>query len=146
MGCEIGRDDEKPVHRVWVDSIELAACQVTNEEYGRFLSATRYPQPFCRNDPNFNHPKMPVVAISWHDAVFYCEWLNRSVRNAVGRQGFWKPNCPKNQSAATGAETGFLERVMPWRTRASWPNNFEMSMMKSISCSHPSTNAAGKRL
>lgn len=26
----------------------------------------------------------------------------------------WKPNCPKSQSAATGAETGFLERVMPW--------------------------------
>ena len=27
MGCESGRDDEKPVHRVWVDSFELAACQ-----------------------------------------------------------------------------------------------------------------------
>src|SRR5271169_2584683 len=24
MGCENGRDDEKPVHRVWVDAFELA--------------------------------------------------------------------------------------------------------------------------
>ena len=31
MGCEIGRDDEKPVHRVWVDAFELAVYQVTNE-------------------------------------------------------------------------------------------------------------------
>src|SRR5713101_7170932 len=34
MGCKSGRDDEKPVHRVWVDAFELAAYQVTNAEYG----------------------------------------------------------------------------------------------------------------
>ena len=77
MGCESGRDDEKPVHRVWVDAFELAAYQVTNEEYACFLAAMNYPQPSCWNDANFNHPKMPVVAISWHDAVNYCEWLSR---------------------------------------------------------------------
>ena len=78
MGCEIGRDDEKPLHRVWVDAFELAACQVTNEEYVRFLAAMSHPQPLCWNDSNFNHPKMPVVAISWHEAISYCEWLNRA--------------------------------------------------------------------
>ena len=30
MGCETGRDDEKPAHRVWVDAFEIAAHQVTN--------------------------------------------------------------------------------------------------------------------
>jgi formylglycine-generating enzyme required for sulfatase activity len=77
MGCEIGRDDEKPLHRVWVDAFELAAYQVTNEEYACFLAAMSFPQPLYWNDPNFNHPKMPVVAISWHEATSYCEWLNR---------------------------------------------------------------------
>jgi len=77
MGCEIGRDDEKPVHRVWVDAFALAVYQVTNEEYACFLAAMRYPQPPCWNDPSFNHPKMPVVAVSWHEAVAYCEWLSR---------------------------------------------------------------------
>ena len=28
------------------------------------------------NDPNFNHPQQPVVAISWFEAVRYCEWLS----------------------------------------------------------------------
>ena len=37
MGCEIGRDDEKPLHHVWVDAFELAAYQVTNESTPAFL-------------------------------------------------------------------------------------------------------------
>lgn len=78
MGCESGRDDEKPLHRVWVDDFELATYQVTNEEYACFLAAMRHPQPLCWNDSHFSHPKMPVVAISWHEAVGYCEWLSRA--------------------------------------------------------------------
>src|SRR5437868_10342478 len=75
MGCDRGQDNEKPVHRVWVDAFLLAACQVTNNEFGSFLRDTRsLPPPFwC--DPNFNHPEQPVVGVSWHEAVQYCEWL-----------------------------------------------------------------------
>jgi sulfatase modifying factor 1 len=88
MGCEAGRDDEKPVHRVWVDEFELGAYQVTNAEYGCFLAATspatseaasaatRGVPPPCWSDTNFNDPKMPVVAVSWHEAASYCEWLS----------------------------------------------------------------------
>ena len=75
MGCDEGRDDEKPRHRIWVDAFELAACQTTNEEYSRFLKATRRALPLSWDDSNFNHPKQPVVAVSWLDAVAYCEWL-----------------------------------------------------------------------
>src|SRR5712664_2391760 len=57
MGCETGRDDEKPVHRVWVDAFELATHQVTNAEYERFLAVTGVAQPPQWNDSNFNHPR-----------------------------------------------------------------------------------------
>ena len=106
MGCEIGRDDEKPVHRVWVDAFELAACQVTNEEYGRFLLATHHPLPLCWNDPNFNHPKMPVVAISWHDAVCYCEWLSRAASSS-----YRLPSEAEWERAACG---GRDDSLYPW--------------------------------
>ena len=76
MGCELGRDDEKPEHRVWVDAFDLAVHQVTNEEYAGFLSAMCPPVPPCWNDSRFNDPRMPVVAISWHEAMTYCEWLS----------------------------------------------------------------------
>src|SRR6266852_8737153 len=50
MGCATGRDDEKPVHRVWVDAFELGSYQVTNTEYGCFLAATSgAPRP-CWSD------------------------------------------------------------------------------------------------
>jgi formylglycine-generating enzyme len=78
MGCASGRDDEKPVHRVWIDAFELCAFQTTNEDYARFLEVTQLPKPLHWDDPEFNHPKQPAVAVSWFDAVAYCEWISRA--------------------------------------------------------------------
>jgi formylglycine-generating enzyme required for sulfatase activity len=75
MGSESGQDNERPIHRVQVDGFLLAACQVTNREFGIFLRATgSIPPPFWE-DPNFSHPDQPVVGVSWFEAVRYCEWL-----------------------------------------------------------------------
>src|SRR3981081_1826081 len=82
MGCETGRDDEKPVHRVWVDAFEIATHQVTNAEYGYFLDATGAAPPPQWNDTNFNDPRMPVVSVSWNAATAYCEWFSRAAENA----------------------------------------------------------------
>jgi len=76
MGSDTGQSVESPVHRVWVDSFALAATQVTVQEYGRFLNATRRDPPPFWDDPNFSHPRQPVVAVSWFDALAYCEWLS----------------------------------------------------------------------
>ena len=78
MGCDSGQDNERPVHRVWVDEFQLASCAVTNAEYARFVMATvNPPAPFCHN-PDFSDPRQPVVAVSWFEAVDYCEWLSQS--------------------------------------------------------------------
>src|ERR1700689_2893137 len=76
MGCDAGRDDEKPAHRVWVDAFALAAFQTTNAEYGKFLRDTHRAPPPLWDDPNLNDPKQPVVAVSWFDAAAYCDWLS----------------------------------------------------------------------
>ncbi len=75
MGCEEGRDEERPVHRVWVDAFEMAVFQVRNRDYALFLEATGHPAPPHWDDPNFNHPDQPVVAVNWIEAVKYCDWL-----------------------------------------------------------------------
>ncbi len=78
MGSDVGRDDERPAHRVWVDAFEIAAFQVTNAEYAAFLTATKRPPPPVTWDaPEFSGRHQPVVSVSWFDAVAYCDWLSQ---------------------------------------------------------------------
>lgn len=106
MGSEDGQDNERPVHRVWVDGFRLAEYQVTNQDYASFVQATGAERPSLWDDANFNHPRQPVVAISWFGAVRYCEWLS-------GKQGarYRLPTEAEWERAARGGVDGEL---FPW--------------------------------
>jgi sulfatase modifying factor 1 len=75
MGSDTGQDNERPVHRVWVDEFLLGATQVTNADYETYLAGTGAPPPPTWNDSNLNQPAQPVVSVSWFEAERYCEWL-----------------------------------------------------------------------
>jgi len=106
MGSDRGQDCERPVHRVQIDSFFLAATQVTNEEYGHFLRATASPPPPFWNDPNFNHPRQPVAAVSWHEAVRYCDWLMLQ----TGRRF----RLPTEAEWECAARSGLEQKQFPW--------------------------------
>jgi sulfatase modifying factor 1 len=106
MGCDAGRDDEKPAHRVWVDAFELAAFQTTNSEYVCFLQDTRHPAPSLWDDPSFHNPEQPVVAVSWFDAVAYCKWLSR-----ILGKNYRLPTEAEWERAARGGAEG---ETFPW--------------------------------
>ncbi|MGD0599290.1 MAG: SUMF1/EgtB/PvdO family nonheme iron enzyme [Terriglobales bacterium] len=115
MGCDTGQDNEKPVHRVWIDEFLLAARQVTNAEYGRFLRGTAplslfLPPPFW-SDPAFNHPEQPVVGVSWYEAIRYCEWLSASTGGVTTGRNFRLPTEAEWERAARGGREGAL---FPW--------------------------------
>lgn len=73
MGSDEGQDDERPVHRVWVDEFDLAISPVTRAQYARFLDATGHEPPRDWR-PNEGQDDLPVVGVSWHDAQDYCAW------------------------------------------------------------------------
>ena len=106
MGSNTGQDNERPVHRVWVDEFRLASCAVTNAGYAQFVNATgNPPAPFCEK-PEFNHPEQPVVAVSWFEAVKYCEWLSLSTEMS------WRlPTEAEWERAARGGSESLL---YPW--------------------------------
>jgi formylglycine-generating enzyme len=106
MGSDTGQENERPVHRVWVDAFEMAECQVTNADYARFLAATKHLPPLHWSDANFSNPEQPVVAPSWIDAMAYCEWLSAG----SGRR-YRLPTEAEWERAARG---GVEQKQFPW--------------------------------
>jgi len=92
MGCEQGRDEEKPVHRVWVDAFEMGVHQVRNRDYAEFLGVR--PQ---------GHPDHPVTSVSWFDAVAYCAWLTE-----IHGRRYRLPTEAEWERAARGGREGEL--------------------------------------
>jgi formylglycine-generating enzyme required for sulfatase activity len=74
MGRDDGGPAERPRHRVWLDAFAIAPTPVTRAEYGAFLGTTGRVPPPAWNDPRFTDPRQPAVAVSWDDAVAFCQW------------------------------------------------------------------------
>jgi formylglycine-generating enzyme len=119
MGSDRGQDEERPVHRVWVDAFEMAVFQVRNRDYAVFLEATGHPAPKHWSDPDFNHPEQPVVAVNWVEAVKYCGWLS-----GVTGQRYRLPTEAEWEQAARGGREGL---TYPWGNEppAEWPEYVE---------------------
>jgi len=77
MGDNQGRANERPAHLVWIDSFDIAIYPVTRSEYTKFLHETGHELPHEWNLPSLSAPDLPVVGVSWHDAVTYCHWLEK---------------------------------------------------------------------
>jgi formylglycine-generating enzyme len=106
MGCESGAENERPVHRVWVDSFALGRNAVTNRLYRAFLEERRLQAPPGQDEDRFNHPDHPVTSISWFDATGYCAWL----RDCTGKP-FRLPTEAEWERAARG---GLEARCYTW--------------------------------
>ena len=89
------RDNEKPVHSVYVDAFYMDKYEVTNAEYAEFLNAKgkhtdagqtwlavghqnariEYVNRAYRSKAGYeNHP---VVMVSWYGAMAYAEWVGK---------------------------------------------------------------------
>jgi formylglycine-generating enzyme required for sulfatase activity len=77
MGSENGNDDEKPVHKVTLDTFWMDKYEVTNEKYYTFVKCTNYVQlNFWTPDMDLSEWGLyPVVNVSWEDATAYANWL-----------------------------------------------------------------------
>lgn len=94
MGSDIGRNDEKPMHRVTIKSdFAVGKYEVTRRQYAFFLMDSNFSQgngcevydtpsfnmDLSKNwaDPAFTQDAdHPVVCVSWRDAQAYVDWLS----------------------------------------------------------------------
>ena len=103
MGNNNGSGDEKPAHKVTLNSFYIGAFEVTYNEFKQFIDATKYrtdsEQPDSLNVKSGLPPRAikngtwnknrdgspipltdslkPVGNISWNDAVAYLKWLSK---------------------------------------------------------------------
>lgn len=70
---------EKPQREVFVDAFYIDKYEVTNAQYKTFIDATEHRPP--RHWENNTYPveedNLPVVYVSWKDAVTYCRWVGK---------------------------------------------------------------------
>lgn len=73
---------------VYMDAFKIAKYPLTEVQYAEFVQATGYEPPSHWKGGTYpgNKANHPVVNVSWHDAVAYCEWLTGRLREE-GRLG-----------------------------------------------------------
>ena len=106
MGCEAGQENERPVHRVWVDRFALGKFPVTHGQYRVYLESTGTEPPRFWLEPMFADPRKPVVGVTWFEAVAYCGWLASQTS-----ESFRLPTEAEWERAARGGLDGAL---FPW--------------------------------
>lgn len=92
--------DERPRHKVSLDSFYLDIFEVTTRQYGQFMSAEGHAAPeFWDQVVSSRDENKPVVGVSWQDAKDFCNWAGKRL-----------PTEAEWEKAARGTD----ERKYPW--------------------------------
>jgi formylglycine-generating enzyme required for sulfatase activity len=104
---EHAQDDELPPHPVHVAEFYIGKYPVTNVQYRAFVQATGHRAPDHWEEGRIPSGKSnhPVIWVTWHDAVAFCDWLSRETG-----QPFRLPTEAEWEKAARGADG----RIFPW--------------------------------
>jgi formylglycine-generating enzyme required for sulfatase activity len=72
MGSRSGRDEEKPVHKVWIDAFLMDRHEVTQAEYEKIGKIEAFPNP-----SHFQDADRPVEQVTWPQAARFCNARSR---------------------------------------------------------------------
>ena len=151
MGADDRRRDELPAHVVTLAPFRAAPRPVSNEQYAAFVEQTdASPPPFWKQR-NFCIPDAPVVGISWHDAVAYCNWIGEltgmalrlpteAEREYAARAGIAQADWPEPRNPG---RTIYPERR--WPTRNIRTSRWKLAGTHSVSTAPPTTCMSGAR-
>jgi len=140
MGSDGGQEREQPQHTLHLPySYQIAKYPLTNAQYGLFIDAGGYSE-VCRHhwtvagwqerlnpwdqdeawteprywkDRTFNIDNLPMVGVSWYEAVAYCNWLTKQLHDVEeldDKHMIRLPTEAEWEKAARGTDG----RIYPW--------------------------------
>jgi len=99
---------EAPQHKPKLPNFQISKTPITNAQYQLFVQATNHRSP--GNWEDARSPKgqesHPVINVSWHDAIAYCQWLS-----SVTGKTITLPSEAEWERAARGNQD---KRIYPW--------------------------------
>ncbi len=118
MGNDGTKKDEGPSHQVTLDTFRMSRTAITNRQYLAFLGDTGHARP---KDPSFakrylmDYPDLPVVNVSYQDAVDFCRWVSHkfSVAARLPTEAEW-------EYAARGNRSQLMSKKAVWE----WVSDF----------------------
>ena len=105
---------EGPQHTLYLPDFWMTRTPVTNGQYAAFLQDTDHPRPKrwrSRKSPR-GKEDLPIVYVSWHDALAYCRWL----AEVTGRPYRLPSEAEWEKGASWEAAEG-RKRRYPWGAR-----------------------------
>ncbi len=109
------RDNELPQHELSLPRYWIAKYPVTVAQFRAFVEESVYEFGFWEYNPIANHP---MVVVTWHEALKYCEWLTKKL-SVASSEWVMKTNLPEaTRRYWQGLADGSLRVTLP--NEAEW--------------------------
>ncbi len=110
MGAGVD-DDDKLIHNLPLPEFKISRVPITNGQYFLFTTDTGYeaPKHWEGDTPKDEIRNHPVVQLTWHDCLKYCDWLSQKTGQAI-----ILPSEAEWEKAAGWDAVKQQKRAFPW--------------------------------